>query len=203
MSIFALIAGRAHASPEADFWNWFQRSEASLFDFERDQEWIFDRLAAEMRKVHPRLTFEFGPKQNGQREFVISADGIREAFPKVESLFDSTPALPRWKVIKFRPRRDPFDIQYKGITVTANSVSVQIDRDGDKAALTLFIPGYTASERNTYGGIAFLLLDQALGEFDVETRVGSIDIQALSEGNSRSLPLEQLPKAFDAFFSTP
>ncbi|WP_157379382.1 hypothetical protein [Burkholderia ubonensis] len=198
-AILSCLTGRAHASPEADFWNWFQRNEASLFDFERDQEKTFDRLATEMHKVHPNLTFEFGSKWNGQREFVISADGIRAAFSKVESLASSAPELPRWKVVKFRSRRDPLDIQYNGISVKASSVSVGIRPDGEKAVLTVFIPGYSASKRNTFVGIAFLFLDQALGEFDVETRVGRVDVQAPIATNSDAVPLNELPKAFDAF----
>jgi len=75
------------ASPEADFWKWFEANHAELFDFERDQDRIFDRLAAEMHKVDHDLTFEFGPKENGKREFIISADGIVRAFPKVETLY--------------------------------------------------------------------------------------------------------------------
>ena len=196
--ILAFLAGRAHASPETDFWKWFQTNEASLYDFERDPEVTFDQLTAEMHKVDSSLTFEFGPKQNGQREFVISADGIRAAFPKVESLASSAPELPRWKVIKFRPRREPADIQYNGITVKANSVSVDIYPDSEKADLRIFIAGYSAVERKTFRAIAYLFLDQALGEVDVETRVGGIDVQAPLTPNSNAIPLNELPKAFDA-----
>ncbi|KVS49870.1 hypothetical protein WK43_31015 [Burkholderia ubonensis] len=65
--------------------------------------------------------------------------------------------------------------------------------------LTVFIPGYSASKRNTFVDIAFLFLDQALGEFDVETRVGRVDVQAPIAANSDAVPLNELPKAFDAF----
>src|SRR5215470_9533932 len=136
MAIFDLFGSRAHASAESDFWRWFQHNEADLFDFERDQEAIFDRLAAEMHKVHPSLTFEFGPKENGRREFVISADGIRDAFPKVESLYAAAPTMARWKFVKFRPRREPFDIEYAGVSVKANTVSVLLEPDGKKVGLT-------------------------------------------------------------------
>ncbi len=195
------LTGRAYASPEADFWKWFQKNETSLFDFERDQERIFDQLSVEMHKVYPSLTFEFGPKQNGQREFVISADGNRAAFPKVDSLASSAPALARWKVIKFRTRREPLDVQFNGVLVKASSVSVDIRPEGEKVALTVFIPGYLASSRQTFEGIAFLLLDQALGEFDVETRVGGIDVQAPLADDSNAISLDHLPKAFDACVS--
>jgi hypothetical protein len=190
----------AHASVEDDFWQWFQRNEADLFDFERDQEATFDRLAGEMHKVHPSLTFEFGPKENGRREFVISADGIKDAFPKVESLYASAPVMERWKFVKFRPRREPFDIEYSGMSVKANTVSVLLEPDGQKVGLTVFIPGYTQENHNTYAGIAFLLLDQALGEYDVETRVGFIEVKAPSPGPAQVRSLQELPKAFDDFF---
>lgn len=202
-SVLSFLTACSQASPEVDFWKWFQKNETSLFDFERDQARVFDRLVAELHKVHPDLTFEFGPKENGRREFVISADGIREAFPKVESLASSAPALPRWKVVKFRPRRDPFDIQYKGITVKASSVSVAIHPGGEKPALTVFVPGYSALERKTFGSIAYLFLDQSLGEFDVETRVGSVDVQAPLAGDTNAIPLSELPTAFDASMDSP
>ena len=76
LSMLTCFSTRAQATPESDFWLWFEKNQISLFDFERDQERTFNRLAAEMHKVHPSLTFEFGPKTGGRREFVISAGGI-------------------------------------------------------------------------------------------------------------------------------
>jgi hypothetical protein len=201
MSILSFFAGRTQATPESDFWEWFQRNESILFDFERDQERTFDRLAAEMHKVHPSLTFEFGPKKSNRREFVVSADGIRDAFPKVESLFAAAPALPKWQFVKFRPRREPFDLQYNGVSVKASSISVLLQPDGQKVGLTLLIPGYTKRAHKTYAGIAYLLLDQALGEYDVETRVGFINVQEPSTATASARPLSQLPAAFDSFFA--
>jgi hypothetical protein len=197
----SLPATRAQASPESDFWQWFQRNEAMLFDFERDRERTFDLLEAEMRKVHPRLTFEFGPKEGERREFVISADGAREAFPKVESLFTAAPPLPKWKFTKFRPRREPLGLEYKGVTIKATAVTVRLQPDGRKAGLTVFIPGYVKAERDTYLDMAFLFLDQALGEYDVETRVGFIDVQAPPKSSAGALPLHRLAEAFDAFLA--
>jgi hypothetical protein len=203
-AIFLLLGlssfGKAMASPEAAFWAWFQKNDGVLYEFERNQEAVFDRLATEMQKVNPTLTFEFGPKENGQREFVISADGIRDAFPSVEKLYAAAPQMEHWKVIKFRPRRPPFNVTYQGISVDVSSVSVLIEPDGPKAALTVFIPGFNASMGDRYRGIGYLLLDQALGEFDVETRVGFIDVAAPSPRPAKAVSLKDLPVAFDGFF---
>jgi len=197
---FALFAQRSSGSPEQEFWKWFQSNETALFDFENDQERIFDRIGNALHKIDPALTFEFGPKEGGRREFVISADGIRSAFPKVEALYAAAPSLPRWKFIKFRPRRAPMDITYGSITVKARSVVVGLEPAGPKANLTIFIPGYSRTAHQTYMAIAFLLLDEALGEYDVETRIGNIDIKPLTDAPSSACSLEALPRAFDSSF---
>ena len=198
--VAALSCEHSRTTPEEAFWKWFQSNETSLFDFENDRERIFDRLGTEMHKVNPNLTFEFGPKENNRREFVISADGIREAFPAVEALYAAAPSLPRWKFIKFRPRRKPSDISYGGVSVRAATVSVQMKPNGKKADITVFIPGYTQAAYNTYAAITFLFLDEALGEYDVETRVGQVNVQSPLKNPAQTYTLEDLPRAFDALF---
>lgn len=86
LAMLGLSGGGKQVTPEQSFWAWFQNNQDFLFDFEKDQERVFDRLATEMHKVNPSLTFEFGPKEDGRREFTISADGIRKAFPAVQAL---------------------------------------------------------------------------------------------------------------------
>jgi hypothetical protein len=201
MSIFGLFGCRAKSSLEKDFWDWFRKNELMLFDFEKNQEQTFDLLTTEMHKIHPNLTFEFGPKENGRRDFVISADGIRDAFPKVESLYAAAPTMAHWKIIKFRPRREPGDIVYAGVSVKASTVRVLLRLEGQKAGLSIFIPGYNQAENKTYMSIAFLMLDQALGEYDVETCVGSINVNAPPQELEKSWSLKELPKVFDDLLS--
>jgi hypothetical protein len=195
-SIFA--RGETNVTPEEEFWKWFRSNESSLFDFENDQERLFDRIGAEMHKVNPYLTFEFGPKENGKREFVVSADGIREAFPEVERLYAAAPSLPRWKFIKFRPRRTPSDITYEGVKVRAASVVVEAKAAGQLADLTVFIPGYTQTAHNQYATITYLLLDEALGEYEVETRVGKVNVESATKASKQACSLEALPRTVDA-----
>jgi hypothetical protein len=200
LAALGLSSGCTRVTPEQAFWMWFQKNEASLFDFEKDRNKIFDKLAAEMHRVEPHLTFEFGPKKDGRREFTISADGIREAFPKVETLYAAAPPLPRWKIMKFRQRHDLADISYGNVIVHSDAVAIKIERTGQKADIELYIPGYSGASRETYIAIAFLLLDQALGEYDVETRVGDVQVKAISEAPAHAQMFEALPKSFDALF---
>src|ERR1035438_3243916 len=199
ITMFGLF--KTEATPEQEFWKWFQKNEASLFTFETNQEAVFDRLGTQMKKVQDSLTFEFGPVENGKREFVISADGIKAAFPAVERLYASAPKLDRWIFIKFRPRRTPMDIEYSGVKAKADDVYCTVEPDRGKAGITVFFRGYEAEKDKTYKGIAFLMLDQALGEYDVETKVGFIEVKPFSaESTLEKKPIKEVTKVFDDFW---
>ncbi len=160
---------------------------------------VFDRLATAMHRVHPSLTFEFGPKQGDQREFVISADGIEDAFPKVISLHAAAPNLPRWIFIRFRQRREPMDIEYGEVSPRAKDIRFSIEADGDKVGVTLFIPGHTAQNHTAMTSVAFIMLDQALGECDVGTKVGYIGVASPDAVRDAGRPIQELLKSFDDF----
>lgn len=192
------IFGKAASSDEA-FWTWFVSNEQRLFDFEADQEQIFHELSGKMKKVNPDLTFEFGPIQDGKREFVISAGGIRTAFPAVEALYEKAPALPRWVWVKFRPRRLPLnDLTYEGKETKADEVNYLLAEDADKVGVVLFFEGYNDEEEKTFAQIGYLFLDEALGEYAVETHVGFIEFHGRdSKYFAQSRPLRELPAHFD------
>jgi hypothetical protein len=81
-------------TPQQTFWHWFVQPEAELFTFDPDREIerekLFEGLATALQRVDPNLTFEFGPRETA-REFVISAGGIRSAFPAVPALPADSP----------------------------------------------------------------------------------------------------------------
>jgi hypothetical protein len=184
--------------PSDQFWKWFRSREARLFDFELDQERIFDDLTKQLGKVDSDLTFEFGPKQAGKREFVVSAGGIKRAFPAVSALVAAAPPLDRWQVTAFRPRRSPINIiKLAGSSVDPRHVEFSLSYDGSVAAIQLFIPGYNDLDMNLQQ-IAYLLLDESLGEFDVEMKIGPIEVFSLEATRTEErFPLNELPARFD------
>jgi hypothetical protein len=202
--VFTLFSRNAEAAPEDTFWQWFERNESRLFSFEANQEAIFDELGSEMGHVNSDLTFEFGPVlPNGKREFVISAGGIKSAFPAVEALYKKAPNLKRWVWVKYRPRRTPInDIEFGGKKILAKDVHYLLAKDGEKAGIVLFFDGYNENEKATFGQIGYLYLDEALGEYAVEMQVGFIEFQPrTSKYFAEALPLKKLPSHFDEFLS--
>ena len=204
--MLALLTTQCQATvgPDDVFWRWFQVHEAAYYALDpgniAQREPLFDALSIELTKVNPELTFEFGPVIDGRRDFVISAGGAKGAFPAVRGLVSHAPALARWKVIAFRPRRSPVNtIQFQDVSLDPQNVLVQLTRDGDKVGLTVFMLGYTKERNTEFGQAAFLLLDEALGEFDVETKVGFIEFKALPQTITprNTVPLSDLAPAFD------
>jgi hypothetical protein len=200
--VFSIFGAKTGTSKEDAFWNWFIKNQQRLFEFESDRERIFDELGRRMKQVNPDLTFEFGPTQNGKREFVVSAGGIKSAFPAVESIYAKAPSLPQWVWVKYRPRRVPLnDLSYEGKEIKADEVRYLLAKDGDKVGVVLFFEGYNDEEKKTFGQIGYLFLDEALGEYAVETQVGFIEFHGRdSKYFPQSHPLRELPAHFDEQF---
>jgi hypothetical protein len=189
--------GQYQVNRQHEFWHWFSEHQGELFEFETDRERIFDEVAAQLRKVDPDLTFEFGP-EGPTREFVISAGGLKHAFPAVVSLANAAPQLDRWKVIAFRPRRPLHSaVEFRGRRVSPDDVYFSLLASGSTPGIYLFIPGFQDEDADLTQ-IGYLLLDVTLGEYDVEARLGLIKMlspDARTEGKRYSLA--ELPVRFD------
>jgi hypothetical protein len=191
-------------SAHEEFWHWFIRHEVELFNFdagqEAERERIFDDLAIELHKVDTDLAFEFGPKAS-KREFVVSAGGIKRAFPAVVSLIGAAPPLDRWELIAFRPRRPLQIVEFRGKRVDPKDVWFTLLDNGKRAGIFLFIPSFRDDDVDLKQ-IGYLLLDEALGEYDVESQLGLIKMlspDARTEGER--YPLVELPAFFDKLVS--
>jgi hypothetical protein len=122
--------------------------------------------------VHRDLTFEFSSVTDGRREFIVSAGGIKIAFPEVLTLVGDAPALPRWQIIAFRQRKDMPTIRYGGKTIERESVFFDYVSMDDKIDLTVFMQGLTGGSAEDITAIktmGYLLLDATVGEYGVES----------------------------------
>jgi hypothetical protein len=164
-------------TPEGRFWNWFALHSRRIFRFENNQERVFDELTEQLDQIHPSLTFEFGPVEEARREFIISADGDKEAFPAVQRLAAAAPPLREWIVTPFRPPKDLehySSIVIDDVRLSVDDIWFSFEQDGALIHLDLYITDWSEERDEQLGLAAFLLLDVALGEYVVETRVGSI-----------------------------
>ena len=136
------------------------------------------------------------------RELIVSADGIQSVFPTVKRLVAAAPAIAGWTIIAFRPRKVLAGSSIElgdGTSVSGTDVSFHVLRTaGGKLDLVFYVNRVASPVSDPVKQAVFLLLDSTLGEYDVETRLGAIDIQPGVAGPKDARTLADLPQAVDA-----
>lgn len=182
------------SSPEQKFWLWFEKNSDLFYNMtEENQEELFDLFHDQLQKVNEELVFEFSakPDENGIREMVISADGIKELIPVVLKLVNLAPSIHNWKFTAFRQREEDVEINFKGYVISSDTVffAYELSPDEKQIGIYLFVENY---EEEMMGAL-FLLLDSLLGEFEVMTKLGFIEFEDITNSNTEELlPLSKL-----------
>jgi len=183
------------------FWNWFEQRQLSYFELnENEQEQLFDDLSDKLRSFDDNLTFEFsGVKENGKREFILSANGMRKSFPLVFQLHETAPNFPNWEIIALKPRfESPKDMR---LGINGKDFGVEdIFLDWKKIGNALSVQVHLRADvpNDMLLQIGFIFLDLVLGEYDVATKLGNIDFKILEESELASLiNILELPAIVD------
>ena len=194
----------AKENKEQKFWKWFTKHETTIFEFEKDHEKVFDLISSKLNSYKENITFEISHVKDGKREFIISADGISDAFPHVESLVQSAPEFGLFSIIAFRPRMDGYEgfkLKYGGREFDVSKVWVYTRVEDGFFDLIVYHPDFNEQESNLFISGSYILLDMALGEYDVVKNIRYIDHQKLPE-NPVELglkPFAELRKIFDKY----
>jgi hypothetical protein len=164
---------------------------------EEPHEPTMTKLHNQLKRIHPGLVFEF-EVQCAPRSFVVSADGDSSLFPTVLDVVERAPPLPGWKVLAFRqPGRADVSIEMRGVRLGPDDISAAVRPHAGLADITLFVRDYSAENGEALGHAAFILLDNALGEFLVETAIGGLELRPLAEAPADSIPMAELLSAVD------
>src|SRR5215831_5686226 len=93
------------------FWWWFEENLSQVQDdisaasqAGGPSQLITAGIGDALANEYPGLVHEVGQAADGVFEIIISADGIRERFPKVVECVKRAPKITGWRVIAFRPR---------------------------------------------------------------------------------------------------
>ncbi|MFY2559797.1 hypothetical protein ACN469_19330 [Corallococcus terminator] len=143
--------------------------------------------------------------KNGSREIAISADGIKKHFATVQALVSAAPQIPGWSVVAFRQRKGAASIVHLGgLSLAPGDVWFRVEaQPSQPVSLYLYIRDFVQGERMRFAAAVYLLLDDVLGEYDVETKVGGIDFEALPQSPEEHglRPLPDLATVIDGIFS--
>lgn len=187
--------------PAAAFWQWFVANEKRLLTLAAEEWPAKSGVLEQLKRVHADLTYEVATSGT-PRELVISADGFRGAIASVESLVDCAPALPRWTIVRFR-RRHPFPrggvLEMNGVSIPVDDVWCTLHKQGSVLGVILYMPGWTEEDDLLHQ--AFILLDLAIGEYDVMCRVGEVASAPVRDAPpDKRVPYHDLAAVFDESF---
>jgi hypothetical protein len=194
----------SESSSEQIFWAWFLENEEMLLHQQHtddSRERVLNQVQNALHKIDENLAFEFGPPES-RREFIVSAGGMKSCFPAVLRLKQAQPSLDRWAITYFMPRRDPSStFELGGLKINSRDMVFSLlSRDSD-IGLEVFIPEYSDADPS-YKQIGYLFLDQALGEFDVVTKVFYLRFFASAEPlKFDRIPFSELPERFDELYN--
>jgi hypothetical protein len=193
------------------FWRWFEQNlqqiqaDVSEAHVGSPSVLITDGVGDRLAESYPGLVHEIGQADDGVFEIIISADGIRERFPEVAECVRNAPQITAWRVIAFRPRRDPpASVSFNGVQIPVDDFLYMPSRRGNRVDVEILYRGDLPTKDQRVIAASFLFLDFALGEFDVEMRIASIGRRSLPANvapPSNAVSLGQLVSIIDDWFS--
>ena len=157
----------------AQFWNWFESRQASfLFLNEvsaQEKDRLMNDLLEQLHAYSTGLYYEIGGHPDEDEvELIITAEGNRDYFEKVETLVDGAPVLKNWRFIKFRQAHGPgFVTEYDGTRFDPDKIlfiPLIHKTNPSKIGFNVCYSELTEENRAKYLSATYILLDTLLGE---------------------------------------
>jgi hypothetical protein len=186
----------------AGFWRWFKTNEASVarglasaVKGEADGHEAGAALAAALTRYHKGLVFEIGVRPEQRLDFVISADGIIERFPAVIALKNAAPESRLFEFTAFRQPHEDMVLEMHDARFSAETARFALAASlghKDKFDIDVYIDPQSLDEEQATQA-AYILLDATIGEYDMETLIGHIEVMEIeAAAESKTLPLSGL-----------
>ena len=176
------------------FWKWFEENQNRYYeniepDKRKEMEKLFDDLQKQLKPINSNLVFEFSPiLGNKKREFVLSSDGRKEAFPDLISLYKRSPYSNKWEFILFKQGfdTDPKLKLTNDFTLSWDKVKFSYKELKEGLSMDFYIEGYNEKDES-FGTGLIILLDSLLGEYDAVMQITYVDVHKLEKKTDKKL----------------
>jgi hypothetical protein len=177
-----------------EFWDWFVANNARyLFIHEIEtelQQNYLSELAEKLHQFNRNLFFLVGGHPDEDMELVITAEGNKKYFEKVDEIMKEAPTLERWKLVAFKPPMGcDFKIEYQGIVFDPHHIwFMALENPGQPADIGIQVcyKDYQQERENEFLGGTFLILDIVLGE-----KSSALDLHHIEAGPLPDDPEEE------------
>ena len=182
----------------AEFWKWFP-DVAKRFETAAesdDPQEIVAEVGEFMESTLPGLSWALGRGENGDHSFTLTGEGLVPKQLLAAYWHSQAVELPGWTFYASRQPSSPETLKDLAIGVSEEEqvdaanflVKTTIDEEAEQIDITAWHPALANVDEEHHFQILFLLLDEALGEFGVQTWLGEINVEPFTESvGTRSL----------------
>lgn len=187
--MFGIFKKKKPISREEKFWNYFLENQKILADFidsDLSDYRPYNEVTQKMKIYSDYLFPEVTKYKNGKYVLVITPDGEPKGILPTQKLYESKPLIENWVVEKFRQPKDDFtEFEYEGLKYASSDIEIlsEYDNETEKMNIQVFIRNMNSDEQK-YKTMAWIYLDNILGEFNSIKKLGYVDFYHLDEGKT-------------------
>jgi hypothetical protein len=197
-------------SPAKHFWVWFARNSETILQMHLQNKneftyWVKE-IGAHLRACGRGILFEIAWGKNGATpRFILTSNGRKRCFQRIENLVSKTPAIPGWEIIAFQPPQ-PIDFfieeEFGHTGIDPYNLWFEPLGPGDKPVIRVYAERYEPigwEFEQAAGAVVYNLL----GERSATLDIGGVEVERILElpagKRSRLIKLEELPARLERF----
>lgn len=180
-------SGAAKEPDFAAFWQWWAGAQGRLAQAitDRTVDRHVDEISRVVKAMHPKLAWELGNGKRARHMFVVTPEGDAELRPIAIRWAQSAP--PADETWEFYPSKQAGE---RGSALRINGLDVPLseirsvtswDEDRERLSVRLWHPLLEGVPEGGRMQIAFLYLDDLIGEDQVERWLGTIDVDSSAQ----------------------
>jgi hypothetical protein len=172
------------SSPSA-FWNWFKENNKTylfLNSVDEDvKEKLMNNLLFHLNEYCENIYFEIGGHPNGDQELIITAEGDRNYFGKVDQLISSAPLIDNWTFFSlippveghFKSKWDDLELNTEDLWFLPLSIE-----ESDDLGIRIFIKNHDLIKENKIlMSLLYKMLDSIVGEKSFALDIQYVDAE--------------------------
>ncbi len=192
-------------SGEEHFWNWFRENNSKYYYLNQisdpvEREKLLDVFLEKLHDYCDKLYFEIGGIPNKPQELIITAEGNKDYFDKVEHLVSMAPKIGDWQIIAFKPAMGvDFVTEYEDINLNPREIwflPLENENEPQALGLRMCIANYNSKKERTFLEGSYQVLDGILGEKSVALDISYLEVAKLPKNPEKEglIELSELPQ---------
>jgi hypothetical protein len=181
------------------FWGWFSANKQDLDLMVDSGSDLWAKTLSQLKQIDDRLWFELSRPDGTPREFILTAEGAKEAFPIAETTIAEAPSFPDWRFIALKPAMGfDFVTRYEDVDLEPKKMwflPLESKARPNDLALRVGVPNLIPEIHREVSNGVLVILDTALGERSAAADIAHVEVCALPENPEAKgfLELPELP----------